>query len=158
MAVDNVENPVYKERKEFVKLFSIFRKSNAADDYTPLTREQAIRYLTSFETDDCVVIPNGTYEKIVEFLASQLRPINDTKLLDVREKSTTNVLDMFIDGHPELKIRKINGDLLKVNLIIASLPDDIAQVSRKFVQRVVRLVDRENLVDRFIAFFDRKQE
>lgn len=127
------------------KLFSIFRKKSKQDD-TPFTKEQAVAFLQTCEFE-AFVIPPGYYKKTVEFLKSQLKPVDRETLIDIRTRSTKPT-ELFIVGHPNFRIREFDHDLFKVNIILAALPADIAKVSRNFVRYALRELDKALFIEK----------
>ena len=129
------------------KIFSRFRKKTAPKDSprAKLTNEEIVQILIMCENCQGFVTTSADWEQeVFEFLKGQLKPITGSKVLEIR-KASSHLAALYVVDHPELTIREFDHELFMTNIILASLPDDIAKVSRLFIKRVLNFSDRSNL-------------
>ena len=131
-----------------MKIFSRFKKKTAPKDSprAKLTNEEIVQILKMCENCQGFVTTSADWkQEVFDFLKGHLKPITGSKVLEIR-KASSQLTALYVVDHPELKIREFDNELFMTNMILASLPDDIAKVSRFFIKRVLNFSDRSNLV------------
>lgn len=143
-----------------MKIFSRFKKKTAPKDSprAKLTNEEIVQILKSCEDrQDFVTTSADWTQEVFEFLKGQLKPITKSKAIEIKKASSRST-DLFIEDHPELKIRMLDLELFEIKLILASLPDDIAKVSRAFISRNLGYSSKNNLVNAILDLVTSEEE
>lgn len=118
----------------------------------PLTREQIMNLLKNYDG----FLSESEYDAMKTFIYSEVRPIDDLRVSKVKAMAITTS-DLFIDGHPELVIKKMDNRKFIQLLILGALPKEVALASRKFIASM-RYTDIAQLVDHILAISDLDKE